>query len=477
MRKFSIRTADRKYVELSAPLKTYYDITTHCNLNCVFCFKGKSTTDVSWEQAKNVIYKIANANIPDVVFIGGEPMCCSFLFQALEYAKSLGLNTGIVTNGTLFTEENAANLKRLVNNSISISIHAPNDELHDKISQGTGVYSRIIEGLHILNKYNIIPELSFTPVQSNIDYLYDTIDSVLEKGIQISDVLVNRLIPSGNALDCWHDKKVGLAEQIRLLEQMEKLTEKYPGLVITSGDAIPFCMVEEKYRKFITRCDYAITLGWINDRNLFGKCMVRGSLGAKSIENQDVRYLWKQAEVFLEHRHMKNLLEECKECDWLIQCGGGCACSSIGEVNKDAFLEEGPKYSMPSHCNNSSDTDTMLPSENLEAQIRLDLNYKMKQRFFIRKEHECKSDVDEAYLFLPVSSGAVIQDIITADCGEILWINSIEKQIILYMQQVSSAKEIVKSISYEFNMDIDSAEHLVKYTIATFLSLDMVKAV
>lgn len=477
MRKFSIRTADREYVELSAPLKTYYDITTHCNLDCEFCFKGKSTTDVSWEQAKNVITKIANANIPDVIFIGGEPMCCTFLFEALEYAKSLGLNAGIVTNGTLFTEENAAKLKRLVNNSISISIHAPNDKLHDKISRGTQVYSQIIEGLHILNKYNITPELSFTPVKSNIAYLYDTIDSVLEKGIQISDVLVNRLIPSGNALDCWHDKKVGLADQKRLLEQMDKLTEKYPDLVITSGDAIPFCMVEEKYRKFITRCDYAITLGWINDKNLFGKCMVRGSSGAESIENQDMRYLWKRAEVFLEHRHMKNLLEECKKCDWLIQCGGGCACSSIGELDKDAYLSEGPKYVMPPHSNNSADSDTMLLAENLVEKIQLGSNYKMKHRFFIRKEHDCKSDTDEAYLLLPVSSGAVIQDVITADCGEILWINSVEKQTILYMQQASSTKEIVKSISYEFNMNMNMAEHLVKFTIAALMSLDMVKAI
>ena len=477
MRKFSIRTADTKYVELSAPLKTYYDITTNCNLDCVFCFKGKSTTDVSWAQAKNVITKIANANIPDVIFIGGEPMCCTFLFEALEYAKSLGLNTGIVTNGTLFTEENAAKLKRLVNNSISVSIHAPNDKLHDEISQGTNVYSQIIEGLHILNKYNIIPELSFTPVQSNIDYLYDTIDSVLVKGIQISDVLVNRLIPSGNALDCWHDKKIGLADQKRLLKQMDELTKKYPDLVITSGDAIPFCMVEEKYRKFITRCDYAITLGWINDKNLFGKCMVRGSSGSESIENQDVRYLWKRAEVFLEHRHMKNLLEECKKCDWLIQCGGGCACSRIGEIDKDAYLGEGTKYTLPSHCNDFPDLDIMLPSEDLVEQIQLGLNYKMKQRFFIRKEHDCESDTDEAYLLLPFSSGAVIQDVITADYGEILWINSIEKQIILYMQQVSSSKEIVKSISYEFNMDINTAEHLVKFTIAALLSLDMVKVI
>jgi MoaA/NifB/PqqE/SkfB family radical SAM enzyme len=148
-----------QYVELGAPLKVYYDITTSCNLNCIFCFKGKTNTDVTWENARSVIKKIADANIPDIMFIGGEPMCCPFIFDALDYAKHLGVNPGIITNGTLFTDDNASKLKSLVNNSISISVHAPNGEVHAEISKEEQVYSRILEGLRILNKHVICPRL------------------------------------------------------------------------------------------------------------------------------------------------------------------------------------------------------------------------------------------------------------------------------------------------------------------------------
>lgn len=122
MKLFNIAGDSGAYIELGAPLKVYYDITNRCNLNCVFCFKEKSDNDISLDQIKAVIQKVADANIPDIVFIGGEPMCCPFLFDALEYAKGMGVNTGIVTNGTLFTNENASKLKALVNNSISVSV-------------------------------------------------------------------------------------------------------------------------------------------------------------------------------------------------------------------------------------------------------------------------------------------------------------------------------------------------------------------
>lgn len=477
MKKFSIRDSNGKYVELSAPLKVYYDITTKCNLNCIFCFKGKSNSDVSWMQAKNIIKQVADASIPDIIFIGGEPMCCPFLFDALQYAKDRGLNPGIVTNGTLFTDSNAEFLKNLVNNSISVSIHAPNDAIHDKISQGKDVYTHIIDGLNILNKHGIVPELSFTPVQSNIDLLYETIDSVFQKGIQISDVLVNRLIPSGNALDCWHNKKIGLEEQNRLFDQIERLSNKYPNMVITTGDAIPFCMVEEKYRKFITRCDYAITLGWINDQNLFGKCMVRGSSGADSLEKSDIRKLWKQSKSFLEHRCMENLPKDCKECNWLMQCGGGCACSGMGKTNQDAYFDSDLKYSMPPINCKVNFNDTIKISDNELDNIPINIAFKLKRKFCIRREYSCNEEQDEIYLFLPESSGAVIQDVITSDGGEILWINEIEKQIILYMQNSFTVKEIAKCISYEFWINIDEALLQVKNTIAALQILDMVKKV
>lgn len=471
MKRFQIKSENKQYVKLGAPLKVYYDITTNCNLNCIFCFKGKCSSDVTWEKAKSVITKIADANIPNVVFIGGEPMCCPFLYNALQYAKDLGVAPGIITNGTLFTDENASKLKKLVNNSISVSIHAPNDELHSEISRKDGVYSCIIDGLKILNKYGIVPEISYTPVKINYEFLYSTISSILNNGIKISDVLVNRLIPFGNALDCWCDKAIDYNAQIVLLEQMERLSSDYPNLVITTGDALPFCMFEEKYRKFITRCDYAITLGWINETNLFGKCMVRGSTGADNIDSSSIREVWNNSQSFLGHRNMCNLPKECETCDWLFKCGGGCSCSGLGDTNEDAYFINRKRFQMPTL--NEKDFDDF---DNIEMiDYSNDSTFKLIDIFPIRKERESHDIFDEAFLLIPMSSGAIIQDIIEPNQGTILWICELEKQIILYIQQMKTIFEIARCISYEFNMSLSDSIFEVKKALSILKSLNMVK--
>ena len=477
MKLFTIANNNNSYAELGAPLKVYYDITNKCNLDCVFCFKGEKTTDVTWDSAKSIIRKVADANIPDIVFIGGEPLCCTFLFDALRYAKDFGLNPGLVTNGTLFTRENVKELKPLVNNSISISVHAPNDELHDRISNGRETHTRIINGLNLLNESGIVPELAFTPIQENVPYLYDTIDGILSGGIQISDLLVNRLIPFGNALSDWKSKKIELSDQISLLDQMDKLHLKYPAIAIKSGDALPFCVVEEKYWKYIARCDYAITLGWINDQNLFGKCMVRGCTSADSLDHYDLRELWTHSDTFLCHRHMRNLLSECKSCEWLLECGGGCACSGEDLSSQDAYLKASLTRTMPPkpRKNHLLDNSTLTVTAQDLEKINDDSMFIIKKHFTIRREHLKRDENDSNYIFLPASSGAIISDTIIPESGNILWINEMEKQVIIYLQSALSVSEIAKNISYEFNIPWNVAISGVKTTIANLYSLGMVE--
>lgn len=473
MKKYEIYTEDKQYIELSAPFKMYYDITTNCNLDCVFCFKGKnSVKSVSFDDSvKKVIKNIADANVMDLVFLGGEPLAYAFLFDALVYAKSCGLNVGIITNGTLFTEENVKKLKDLVNNSISVSVHAHTNELHDRISRGENVLDKIISGLHILNKFDITPELAFTPVKSNIHHLYDTISNILDCGIKISDVLVNRLIPAGNALSSWNDKEVTLPEQLFLFEQMEQLTNSYPELKIATGDAIPFCVVDQKYWKYIVRCDYAITLGWINEDNLFGKCMCRGSADFDSLDNHSIKELWKTSKTFLDHRCLCNVPNECQECDWISLCGGGCACSSIdSSIARDAFLNNELGRKMPP-----------LPQKlinNIDSSVvKLNLHdcFNMCNPFVFRQEKEFSCSTDAVFLLIPLSSGAIIQDVILPENGEMIWVNSIEKQIVLYMQTGLDVFQIGKSISYEFAITLEEALSIVEDTIVFLIICNMVE--
>lgn len=473
MRQFNIMEGS-EYIELSAPLKIYYDITNTCYLNCEFCFNKrleKSFEEPTFQDICSVLDKISNAHVPDVAFIGGEPFASPHLKKAVIHAIGMGLNVGIITNGTLITEENAEWLKKL-NVALSISIHAPNDELHDIISRGKNVDSSIINGLICLNNNGITPEIAFTPTKKSVQYLYETISGVLERGIMISDVLVNRLIPSGNAVENWEEIALTLSDQILLLEQIVQLKEKYTDLKIATGDAIPFCMVDAKYEQFIVRCDYGVTLGWINGDGRFGKCMCRDSDGFDSILCAGLRKLWKTSTTFTDHRKLVNVPEDCKICDWLELCGGGCACSSPDKSCKiDAYFDKNLMRKMPERKpdNKVFEKATVKPTD----------KYIFKHAFIIRNEKNNNLDDNrlEKYLLIPKSSKAIIQDLILPENGVMIWINNTEKQIILYINGKNTVFDIAQCISYELDFPIKNALKMTSETISDLIDIHMIEKI
>ena len=110
--------------------------------------------------------------------------------------------------------------------------------------------------------------------------------------------------------------------------------------------------------------------------------------------------------------------------------------------------------------------DSITPSAAETQSVLNESVYTIHNRFLIRKEKNTDDIYEHCYLFIPASSGAVIQDIIKPESGEMLWLNEVEKQILLYLQTDLTVKEVAKSVSYEFGIKIDEATLYVKKTIA-----------
>lgn len=455
MRQFSL-LEDGHYVELIAPLKVYLDITSKCNLNCKFCFHKKTgAVAFSKEQLFSIVDMIVDANILELSLIGGEPLLCEHFYELVLYAKTKGLRLGIVTNGTKISTGNISIIKETIGSSISISLHAPNDVIHDQITGGTNSYTSVIKSLLLLNANHILPEISFTPCRDNVELLFDTIDSVLSKGIQISDLLVNRLIPGGNAYVCW--KEIGLTyeDQIKLFKQMALLNEKYPDLKIGTGDALPFCMFEQKYWKYILRCDYAITLGWINEKGLFGKCMCRGSDKLLSIWDEDLQTIWRTSDSFTKYRDLSELTMKCRTCHLLEQCGGGCSCSSLNpDNNVDEFLDT--SQAVPEI--NNEDIDAIIPEIKENSFIKCN-DYDFRLEKYSAEKNEC------LYLAIPSFKEAIIRDNYIPTEGSMVWLNAVEKAIVEKCIVGFHVNELITKIRYEFALNYDEAKATVYKTI------------
>ena len=93
-----------------------YNCTARCNLRCLHCYSSSdptcSRTQLTTEQAKAFLAQLPDANVPVVLFSGGEPLLREDLFELMAEARRLKLRTVISTNGTLITPESPADWPR-----------------------------------------------------------------------------------------------------------------------------------------------------------------------------------------------------------------------------------------------------------------------------------------------------------------------------------------------------------------------------
>jgi radical SAM protein with 4Fe4S-binding SPASM domain len=93
------------------PLTVELDLTNHCNHRCSFCVWGEhiavDKSSLEKETIKNCIQDMRDLGTKAITFTGGgEPMIHKNFFEILPFSKSLGLDCGLITNGSAITEKN-----------------------------------------------------------------------------------------------------------------------------------------------------------------------------------------------------------------------------------------------------------------------------------------------------------------------------------------------------------------------------------
>lgn len=95
----------------TTPVTWELDPTNRCNHNCIGCYAagagGRTNDDsLSWEQAKDYVDQVYALGAKAINLTGGgDPMVNKITPRLIEYISSLGMDVGMITNGTIFTDE------------------------------------------------------------------------------------------------------------------------------------------------------------------------------------------------------------------------------------------------------------------------------------------------------------------------------------------------------------------------------------
>jgi radical S-adenosyl methionine domain-containing protein 2 len=77
-------------------------------MRCKFCYATFEDFHVGHQmkihEALTVVHKLAKAGVEKITFAGGEPLLYKGLPDVIQYSKSLGMTTSIITNGSLLSD-------------------------------------------------------------------------------------------------------------------------------------------------------------------------------------------------------------------------------------------------------------------------------------------------------------------------------------------------------------------------------------
>ncbi len=185
---------------VSAPYRMDLALTYRCNLACSHCYNvTRDKSELTTGQWMDVIKKAWDIGIPHVIFTGGEATLRDDLVELTGFAESLGLVTGLLTNGVKLADPGYVNeLKEAGIDHIQITLESSNPEIHNRMT-GMESFRDTVAGVSNCLDAGIHTITNTTITKANADSITDTVSFLSELGL--STFAANAVIHSGRALE------------------------------------------------------------------------------------------------------------------------------------------------------------------------------------------------------------------------------------------------------------------------------------
>jgi len=332
------------------PVLSEIAVTYRCNLSCKFCYaacgckKDEAHPDLPAARLKEALDIISKeAGVPSVSFTGGEPVMRPELPELVAHAKSLGMWTNLITNGTLLTSEKVSQLKAAGLDSAQVSIEGGSAGTHDRIVQSSGAFDAAVRGVKNLLEAGLRVHTNTTVSALNKDSLPEVVDLV--KSLGLDKFSMNMLMPVGSAGANLEETFISYTEIGPLVETVQGLAER-AGLEFMWYSPTPMCVFNPVTKglgnKGCAACDGLLSLAPNGD---ILPCSSYPRPMSNILEHKGAfRALWESGPFkFFQEKGFAH--EICRKCEDLAVCNGGCPLywekAGYGELIKHNEVQNG----------------------------------------------------------------------------------------------------------------------------------------
>lgn len=174
------------------PIGGSLEILPLCNMNCDMCYvrlsldeverKGKICSGKRW---LTLAEEMKNNGVLFLLLTGGEPFLHPDFQEIYLGLFQMGMILTINTNGTLITEELAAFLGKYRPRRVNVTLYGGTNETYAELCHNPNGLTQTLNGIQLLQKYNIDVKLSGSLVRGNCKDLDEIIRISRDLGLYL----------------------------------------------------------------------------------------------------------------------------------------------------------------------------------------------------------------------------------------------------------------------------------------------------
>lgn len=347
------------------------EVTHGCSLRCIMCsssadYPSPLKNELSTEEIKNLIVQSRKIGAKIISFSGGEPSIRPDIHELLDTCYQNNMKVLYYTSGTMYNKDMEVvplsmdlitHLKR-IGATVIVDLQSHDPFTHDKIMGIDGTFEIALETVQTCLKLGIPIETHFVPQKLNINHIEDYVYFCQELGLEKCSFL--RLVPQGRAKENYWRTMI-------TKHQFKKMQETFLDLTMNHDLKIDIRLghpIDRRWMIDTENKDLPIkSCRGGNDAPLFkpnGSCdMCPGwkdlpEYSAGNIRENSLSEIWLNSEFYKTFRWFvregyKYMENECKDCEYLSKCKGGCVAQRLYELKnitdttdmtfKDALLK------------------------------------------------------------------------------------------------------------------------------------------
>ena len=169
------------------PLSITLVVRSECNVRCVMCHSleilDSGVPYMSLDELRTFVEHLGPRNRPNILLTGGEPTLRKDILDVVALFKEAGMPVGMVTNGTLLSEERIDRLIELDLECLTLSCHG-DEATHDAIMQRPGSHAKMAQAARtfLARRKNTRVIINCAITEHNVDKLDPVVDFVEELG-------------------------------------------------------------------------------------------------------------------------------------------------------------------------------------------------------------------------------------------------------------------------------------------------------